>query len=182
VEFAVEGKDSKFGRRSNIFQLLHLLSKPSDLENRRRPDSFPVGQTQSFVLCLCPIHILLLLLLLFGMFINCISVKCCYSTLCTACFILLYLLKDYVKPSGYFGSIPAAYCVTQIHDLVQPGVSFVREITDYTGQIREARAGSCARQGRAELRGKAGTMREERPGSCARQGRAYARGRAGQMR
>jgi hypothetical protein len=46
------------------------------------------------------------------------SVKCFYSALFTACFILLLLLNGYVKNSGYFGSFLAAYCFTQIHDPV----------------------------------------------------------------
>jgi hypothetical protein len=35
----------------------------------------------------------------------------------------------------------------------------------------EARPGICARQGRAEARGKAGQMREARQGRCVTQGR-----------
>jgi hypothetical protein len=67
-------RHSPFGRRSNnIFRLQNLFSRPSDLENRRRPDSFPVGQTLRVLLvCLYLIHILLLL---FAKFINCIFCK-----------------------------------------------------------------------------------------------------------
>jgi hypothetical protein len=53
-------RHSPFGRRSNnIFRLLNLFCRPSDLENRRRPDSFPVGQALRVLLvCLYLIHIL----------------------------------------------------------------------------------------------------------------------------
>jgi hypothetical protein len=40
----LKGRDSPFGRRSNIFRLLNLFARTSEFENRRRPDSFPVGQ------------------------------------------------------------------------------------------------------------------------------------------
>jgi hypothetical protein len=92
----LKGSHSPFGRR-NAFRLLNLFSRPSDLENRRRPDSFPVGQPLRVLLvCLYLIHIILLLLLLFAKLVIVYSVKCCYSTLFTACFILLLLLNGYV--------------------------------------------------------------------------------------
>jgi hypothetical protein len=40
----LKGRHSPLGRRSNIFRLLHLFARTSDFENRRRPDSFRVGQ------------------------------------------------------------------------------------------------------------------------------------------
>jgi hypothetical protein len=113
-------RHSPFGRRSNnIFRLLNLFSRPSDLENRRRPDSFPVGQALRVLLvCLYLIHILVYYYYHVLSLLIVYSVKCCYSTLFTACFILLLLLNGYVNHSGYFGSFLAANCVTQIHDPV----------------------------------------------------------------
>jgi hypothetical protein len=94
-------RHSPFGRRSNkMFRLLNLFSRPSDLENRCHPDSFPVGQPLRVLLvCLYLIHIILLLLLLlllyllFSKLVIVYSVKCCYSTLFSACSILLLLLN-----------------------------------------------------------------------------------------
>jgi hypothetical protein len=40
--------------------------------------------------------------------------------------------------------------------------------------MREARHGSCARQGRADARGKSVQIREARQGGCAREGREAA--------
>jgi hypothetical protein len=86
-------RHSPFGRRSNnIFRFLNLFSWPSDLENRRRPDSSPVGQAlRDLLVCLYLFHTqvyyyyyyhLIRLLIVY-------SVKCCYSTL------LLLLLASF---------------------------------------------------------------------------------------
>jgi hypothetical protein len=48
--------------------------------------------------------------------------------------------------------------------------------------MREARQGGCARQDRADARGKGGQMREEELGRCGRQTRADVRGKPGQIR
>jgi hypothetical protein len=40
----LKGRHSLFGRCSNIFRLLNLFARTPDFENRRRPDSSPVGQ------------------------------------------------------------------------------------------------------------------------------------------
>jgi hypothetical protein len=57
---------------------------------------------------------------------------------------------------------------------VRPAYERIKEVL-----IADARQGRCAREGRADARGKAGQMREARQSSCARQGMADERGKAG---
>jgi hypothetical protein len=108
----LKGRHSQFGRRSsNIFRFLNLFSCPSDLENRRRPDS----GTERFTSLSVSVSYSSLLLLPFAKFINCIFCKVLlFDTIVTACFFQLLLLNGYVKHSGYFGSFLATYCVTLI--------------------------------------------------------------------
>jgi hypothetical protein len=106
---------SPFGRRTDIFRLLNLITPGFRFRKSSSPRFLLVGQALRGLLfwfvCIWFICSYYYYYLLFAKLVIVYSVKCCYSTLFIACSILLLLLKGYVKHPGYFGSFLAAYCV-----------------------------------------------------------------------